>query len=70
MNIDYKNPLVVQITKHFYGTTNDGRKFLIQAIWTKNGWTIDVIIWYNNDGDKQSESEIKAEFLYEMANYN
>lgn len=68
MNIDYKDSLVVKVIKHFYGTTEDGRNFIIQAIWTMDGWNIDLIIWSNNDGDKETEFEIKTEFLYKINN--
>jgi hypothetical protein len=70
MNIEYNNAITVSVTKHFYGETDDKREFLIQSIWTKNGWTIDMIVWYNNDGDKESEANIKAEFYYNVSNYN
>jgi hypothetical protein len=70
MNIDYNNPTTVKIIKQFKGKTEDNREFLIQAIWTKDSWTIDMILWFNNDGDKLSELNIKSEFLYEIANSN
>jgi hypothetical protein len=66
MNIDYKNSLTVKSIHHFHGVMDDGRKFIVQAIWTMNGWNIDKIIFTNNDGDKQSESDIKADFLYDI----
>jgi hypothetical protein len=70
MNIDYNNATIVSMTKHFNGVTKDNRKFLIQSDWTKNGWKIDMIIWFNNDGDKETEADIKAEFYYKITNSN
>lgn len=66
MNIDYKNYTVVKTITHFNGVTEDGREFIIQAVWTMDGWKIDLIIWINNDGDKESEFNIKTDFLYDI----
>lgn len=68
MNIDYNNSLVVKVVKHFYGKTDDGREFIIQAIWTMDGWNLDFIIWTDNNGDKETELDIKDEFLYRVNN--
>jgi hypothetical protein len=68
MNIDYKKSLRVKEIRHFYGSTEDGRDFIIQAIWTMDGWKVDLIIWSDNNGDKEIEFEIKTEFLYSVNN--
>ena len=68
MNIDYNNSLRVKEVRHFYGKMDDGRKFIIQAIWTMDGWNLDLVIWTNNNGDKETDFKIKTEFLYWVNN--
>lgn len=64
MTIDYLQTKIVQIKKQFSGTTEDGRKFIIQANWNNiDKWKLELIYWESNDGTDNDNHEISKIFL-------
>jgi hypothetical protein len=62
--INYTSQTIISIKQQFNGSTEDGRKFIIQAICNKiNGWTVELIVWEDNDGTDVDNLEIENNFL-------
>jgi len=64
MNIDYLQSKIVYIKEQFSGTTEDNKKFIIQANWNNvDNWKIELIYWQSNDGTDNDNREISETFL-------
>ena len=69
MRIDYDNSKVISKTVHFYGETDSGLAFTIEANW--NDWddwnvTPDEISWEGDKGTDEETEQIVSQFLKEM----
>lgn len=69
MFIDYESPKTISKTVSFYGKTDEGKEFTINANW--NDWddwnvTPDEISWDDEEGTEDEIQEIINGFLQEM----
>lgn len=69
MTIDYENSQLISKNLMFYGTTEDGKKFVINANWNDfDDWNVlpEDISWDDEEGTEDEIQGIIDEFLKEM----